>query len=113
MKEILISIRKRLIIWKVYFSRSATYLSMINTGMILIIFLMQLKDNGMIDIEISSYIFPLYIGGFIILVFIGWIEIRVLKGMENEAKEQFKLNPYLMEMRNDIAEIKKNITQSD
>ena len=53
MKEILISIRKRLIIWKVYFSRSATYLSMINTGMILIIFLMQLKDNGVIDIEIS------------------------------------------------------------
>ena len=104
----LVKLRDLFFQWKLYFLRGSSYLSLINTGMILIILLIQLKDKGIIDLDISRYIVYLYFGGVAVLTLIGWIEIKIVKGIQKEARLGFGLNPDFVAMKKMVEEIHAN-----
>ncbi len=104
MKETLKFIRDKAMRIKFYMHRTSSYLALANTGMILFLFLSKLKELGFISFDIDRYFIPLIIIGFCLLMLIGWLEVR-LRGNQEEAKVQFSLNPYMMEMRSKINDL--------
>ncbi len=94
--------RNRLMWIKSYMQRSLTYLSLLNSGMILFLFLGKLKEIGYISFDLKIYVIPLFLGTLLILCFIGWIEVRFLKGWQTEAEISFNLSPPFKEMKRKI-----------
>ncbi len=113
MKQTMRKLRDGLMKWKILFARGAGYLNLINTGMLLTIFLIQLKERDIISLDVSSYTIPLFIAGLITLTIIGWIEIRFLKGYQTEAREAFKLSPDMVEMKDKINKIYEKIKEDE
>lgn len=104
--------RELIMKWKLAFSRGISYLSLINSGMIGTMFLMQLKDKGIISFDLSNT-WIIYIIGIIVMTLIGVIEIRYLKGYGEEAKLGFNLNPEMVNMRNRLDEIYKIVKEEE
>lgn len=98
-------IRSRLMSFKQYISRTTTYLSIINAGMILFLFLSKLKELGVIDWPLEKYTIIIVIGGILMLLIIGWFEIKVLKGIQEENKIAFYYQPPMVEMKGKIDEM--------
>ena len=70
-----LAVLRRGFIWlKVYAGRSQGYISFLNVGMILFLFLSKLKETGNIIWEIDKYVFPIY--------FIGFMLTKLRKSME-------------------------------
>lgn len=78
------TIRNNFIKAKMYIGRSATYISLVNMGMILFLTLSNLKEKGYVHFEISKYIILIYLLTFIILIFFGWLEMKYIKGFQKE-----------------------------
>jgi len=97
-KTQLINLRNKFIKLKVYMSRTTTYIALINSGMILFLVLDRL------GIEVKNFLFIFVIGVFG-LIFLGWIEIELLKGRQQEFIEMFDYNPRLTRMNKRINEI--------
>ncbi len=107
MKKLLNRLRELLINLKIYMNRSNNWLTLINSGMILFLFLSRLKETGPIDFEIDKYFLPILLGGFLLLILIGWLEINIFKGLQVENKKRFSLSPPNTEMLNRIRKIEK------
>jgi hypothetical protein len=90
---------------KQYISRTTTYLSVINAGMILFLFLSRLKDGGWISWDLDKYTLWIFILGTIMLTIIGWIEIKFVKGVYQENEISFYYVPQQVEMYNKINEM--------
>jgi len=105
MKELLRKIRFKLFNVKFYMHRTTSYLALINSGMILFLFLSKLKEKNLIFFDIDKYFFVIIVIGFLLLIFIGWFEIRVLKGNQEEAKIQFNLNSEMAEMKKMVKDL--------
>lgn len=102
---ILGKIRETLMLWKLYISRSVTYLSIINSGMILFLFLSRLKEKGVISWSLENYIILIVFVGLLILLLVGWIEINFMKGFEKENEIGFTFTPQYVDMKEKIDKI--------
>ena len=108
-------LRNKLMLFKQYISRTVTYLSIINSGMILFLFLSKLKEGGYISAELDKYFYIIFATGIISLLIIGWIDIKYLRAMQEENTIAFNLQPPMVEMKNKIDEMyddfkeKKNV----
>ena len=101
--------RKKLALAKMFMSRTAGYLALINAGMILFLVLSRLEDYGF-DIEIEKYFFPILIFGFLILGVFGWLEdylgFHKLERAHIEGR-----NPYMKEILTRLDKLDKKINK--
>jgi hypothetical protein len=86
-------IRTFIIHWRIYLSRGITYLSLINSSMILFLFLSRLKEVGLIHANIDNYFVSLLVLGIASLTFLGWFEVRKLRVFSEESRTLFNLDP--------------------
>ena len=96
MKHLLPKLRNFLVRIKVYLARSASYIAMVNTTMILFLFLSNLEKYG-IDIEIRDLIIPIVILGVSVMVLFGFIEDK-LGFYREEQKTTQSRSPYMNEI---------------
>lgn len=99
--------KQKIALSKMYMSRTAGYLALVNAGMILFLVLTRLEDYGM-DIEIESYFLPILLGGFIVLAIFGWLEDSLgFHQLEREHIE--KRNPYMKKIIDRLDRIEKKL----
>ena len=99
--------KRKLALSKMYMSRTASYLALVNAGMILFLVLTRLEDYGR-DIEIEQYFLPILLGGFLILGLFGWLEDRLgFHQLEREHIE--KRNPYMDKILKRLDQIEKKL----
>ena len=70
--------------------------------MILFLTLSRLKETGLIHFDIGRYFIVVYVLGIIGLILLGYLEIYILKGLKEEQRKNFELNPMFMEMKEKI-----------
>jgi len=99
--------RKKLALAKMFMSRTASYLAIINAGMILFLVLSKLEDYG-IDIEIEKYFFLILFLGLIVLTLFGWLDDR-LGFHQLERKHVENRNPYMKDILERLDRIEKKI----
>ena len=87
---------------KKYITRTTTYTSLVSSCMILFLFLSRLKETGWISFDIGKYFIPIFIGGFVLLLIVGWIDVNFLKALQSEATIGFNLTPPMVEMKKKI-----------
>ena len=97
--------RNKLMLFKQYISRTVTYLSIINSGMILFLVLSKLKEAGYVSANLDKYFFIIFAVGIMGLLIIGWIDIKYLKAMQEENTISFYLHPPMVEMKSKIDEM--------
>lgn len=102
---------------KQFIMRTTSYLSILNAGMLLFLFLSKLKELNYIQVDLDKYIIVIFVTGLFLLLIIGWIDVKFLKAMQEEATISFNLTPPLKEMKERVddlwetmkkEEIKKN-----
>lgn len=98
-------LRDKVMLYKQYISRTTTYLSIINAGMILFLFLSKLKEVGIISWNLDRYTIVIFVVGTILLLVLGWFEIKVLKGVYSENTVSFYYTPPQAEMKAKIDEM--------
>lgn len=98
-------LRNKLMLFKQYISRTVTYLSIINSGMILFLFLSKLKESRYIHANLDKYFYAIFIIGLILLLILGWIDIKFLRAMQEENTISFYLTPPQAEMKTKIDEM--------
>jgi len=90
-----------------FMSRTASYLALINAGMILFLVLSRLEDYG-VDVEIEKYFLPILILGFVVLGLFGWLEDKLgFHQLEREHVE--KRNPYMNKILKKLDKIEREI----
>ena len=72
MNKLFIKIRDSLIKLKVYMARTSSYISLVNTAMILFLFLSNLERYN-IDIEIQDMILPIFVVGLFGMLLFGFL----------------------------------------
>ena len=90
---------------KQYIHRAITYASILNSGMLLFLVLSKMKEVGWVNFDIGKYIIPIFIFGLVILIGIGWIEMKIFKGFREESRISFNYTPQYVEMHKKINEI--------
>ena len=100
-------LRNGLMRGKQYISRTVTYLAIVNSGMILFLALSKLKELGYINWEIDKYFTIIFIIGLVGLFILGWMDIKLFKGIQRENTIAFELSPPFMEMRSKINDLWK------
>ncbi|MBT3720922.1 hypothetical protein HN789_07525 [archaeon] len=95
MKKLLIRFRNLIIKLKVYMARTTSYISLINSAMILFLFLSNLEKYN-VDIDIRRWIVPLFFVGVIGMLTFGYLEYKFVYHQEQKTTQ--KKNPYLQEV---------------
>ena len=95
-------LKKAILNLKIMINRTSSYIAILNAGMILFITLSTLKDAGIINIDLSKYLIPIYLLGFLVLIIVGYIDMFVLRAYKEELELQVKHNPVIMDMKNKI-----------
>lgn len=93
-------IKNSLVMVKIYISRTMSYVSIINAGMIFYIFIKGTNLN----INMKIWFVPLILVGTFLLIFIGYIEDK-LGFFKLEIELRQKRNPQITEI---LKEVKKN-----
>ena len=96
--NVLSYVRNRIFMFKTYIARTISYIALMNAGMILFLFLSKLKEKEYVSFDIDKYFIPIMVVGVSILLLIGWFEIRLLRGVQEENIITFKLSPPLMDL---------------
>ena len=81
--------------YKQYISRTVTYLSLINSGMLLFLFLNTIKGTRDLGIDLDKYFMVIFATGIFCLAFLGWIDITFIKGVQEE-------NEYIFVFRQEV-----------
>ncbi len=92
---------------KVYIARTGSYISLVNTALILFLFLSNLEKYG-IDVRIEKWILPLSILGVFSMVLFGFFEER-LGFFGEEQKVSYSRNPYMQEIIERLDRIEKKM----
>ena len=106
MKKILIKIRDFAIKLKVYMARTSSYVSLINTAMILFLFLSNLEKYN-IDIDIRNWIIPIFVIGISIMLLFGYFEYKFVYHQEQKTTQ--KKNPYMKDIIKRLDRIEKKL----
>ncbi|AJF61524.1 TPA: hypothetical protein HA239_03045 [Candidatus Woesearchaeota archaeon] len=101
------TLRGLLIRLKLYMSRTGSYISLVNTAMILFIFLSDLEKYN-IDIEIRDWIIPIFIVGVLGMLTFGYLEDR-LGFYSEEQKASQSRSPYFREIIERLDKIEKQL----
>ena len=109
MKKHLIKFRKIFTEVKVKINRSMSYVSLINSGMILFLLLSRLENYG-IDIELKQWFFPILIIGITGLIVVGILDDK-LGFFHEEQKNVQKRNPYMKEIIERLDRIEKRLNK--
>ena len=107
MKCNFVKLRNFFIRLKVYMSRTSSYLSLINTAMILFLFLSNLEKYNY-DIEIKDMIVPLFILGLFMMLLFGYLEDK-LGFYRQEQRTTQSRSPYMREMLDRLENIEKKL----
>jgi len=107
MKRYFVFLRDFFIRLKVYISRTGSYISLINTVMILFLFLSNLEKYE-IDIEIKEWIIPLFMIGVLGMLVFGYLEDK-LGFYSQEKKTTESRSPYLKDIINRLDRIEKKL----
>ena len=101
---------KRLVEVKVYVNRAASYLAMLNTGMLLLLVIAKFKDFGY-DIRLETWGIPIYIATIILFIGVGWLDIK-LGLMQYEITVGNKVNAELVKIQSTVDEIKRKLEET-
>jgi len=94
---------KKLVLFKMYMSRSMAYITLINTAMLLFLMLSNLEQYG-IDINLRFWGVPIMLGGIIVLVLFGWFEDKVGIWTE-ESRVVTERNPQIVALNHKVDSI--------
>ena len=92
---------------KIYVSRATTYMSLLNSGMLIFLLLAQLKTFG-INISLTTYALPVFILSMLGCIFLGYLDWK-LKIYEEENRQSTSTNPQVMEILNRVKSIEEQI----
>ena len=109
LKNTLIKLRDVFIRIKVYFSRTAGYISMINTAMILFLFLSNLEKYN-IDISIQKWIIPMFVIGVLGMILFGYLEDKFGFFRQEQRRSQSR-SPYLNDIVERLERIEKKLNK--
>lgn len=98
-------IRSKIIHSKVFVQRAMGYIAILNSGMILFLFLSNL-ENYKIDIKLEVWFIPIFIMTVIFLIFLGYLEDK-WGFFSEESRVQSARNPYLSEINERLDRIEK------
>lgn len=99
--------RKVFVKSKVRIQRSLTYISIANAGMILFLVLSKLQDYN-VNIHISKWGLPIYLGTFILFLGIGWLDDKVGIHKE-EARHNTTRNPQMQELLETVKRLESKV----
>lgn len=92
---------------KVYLARAGSYIALINTTLIIFLFLSNLEKYN-IDIRIEQWIIPISIIGVIMMILFGFIEEK-LGFYGEEQKVSYSRNPYMQDIVKRLDSIEKKL----
>lgn len=100
-------IKSKFIHAKIFAQRTMTYVSILNTMMLLFLILKSLKDYGF-NLNLKIWFIPIMVVGLFMLVLIGYIEDRLgMYRMEIEAVHN--RSPQLVEILAKVKDIEKRL----
>ena len=105
MRRNLIAFRNKILAGKVYINRSAGYVSLMNLGMIMFLTISKLKEVGIFNVDIGSYIIPLYFFTLFVFMIFGYIDIKILKGHKTETDIINNVTP----LHPELAQLKRKV----
>jgi hypothetical protein len=94
---------------KIYLTRSISYVTIINAGMILFLTLSDLKTKGIISWDVSKYFIPIFIISFIGALIVGYMDVNIIKGFSQENKRSLENNPAWTDLVNKVDSIYNEI----
>ena len=87
MNKLITEARDKLSQWKIYILRTTSYMGIVNSMLLILVFL-QTRD-----IKISTIlVIPFVLGWIVALIFIGYIESEVIKAPQAESRKTLHLN---------------------
>ena len=101
-KQILLKVRDKFLKVKVYIGRSNSYVVLLNSGMILFLFLSRLKEMKIINLDLSNSFIATVIITFIVLIIFGWLEVEKFSAFKREATVHFDNTPPFVEMKSKV-----------
>ena len=101
------NLRSKIVHAKIFSQRGISYISIINSGMILFILLSSLEKYG-VDIEIQKWFFPILVLGLFLITFMGYIEDK-LGFYSTELKASQRRNPQINEILERLDRIEKKL----
>lgn len=107
MKKYFFKFREIAVKLRVYMLRTGSYISLINTSMILFLFLSNLEQYG-IDIEIQDWIVPLFFIGLLSMFLFGYLEDKLGFYTQEQKTTQSK-SPYFKEIIDRLDKIEKQL----
>lgn len=107
MKTLAKKARSKIVHSKVFAQRALGYVSLVNAGMLLFLTMSGLEKYG-IDINIQSWLIPLFILGGSLLIFLGYLEDK-LGFYKEEVSVTQKRNVVLSDIMDKVTEIEKKV----
>ena len=107
MNKLFVKVRNFLIQLKVYMGRTSSYISLINTGMILFLFLSNLERYN-VDVDIKDWLLPIFLFGLMGMFLFGYLEDK-LGFYRQEQKTTQSRSPYLLEIVERLDKIEKKL----
>ncbi len=106
-------IRDGFIFVKFCISRSISYVSLANSGMLLFLVLSKLKDAGWIKMDLETLFIPIVILSLGGMFAFGYWEMYKLKAVRKEQELYFELSPPMVEMKKKIDFLYDKENQND
>lgn len=109
MKKILNLIKSFMIDIKIYITRTMTWISMVNSLMLVFLVIEKLNSMGVIKGDLgNSLIFVIFLW-FCILVFLGWLEVKKIRSPHTESVKRLEFNIPAKKAYTKINDIDKRI----
>lgn len=102
-------IRNGLMEWKVYLTRSNSYIVIMNSAMLIFLLLARLQDFG-IKITITKYYIPICICSLLLMLLFGFLDVKF--GFFKEEKRRTSgRNPYFLNLTKEVKRIHKRLNE--
>ena len=95
----------RFMLLKQYVHRSASYISILQSGMLFFLLLLNFRDHGYISLSARYLIFFSVLLAIIVLFGVGYVDIKFFRGYQNENSLWFSMTPELVDMKNKVDEM--------
>lgn len=92
---------------KVFIQRAMSYMTILNSGMIMFLLLSKLQDYG-IEIHITKWFFPIFVLSLLAMVLIGFLDYKFGFHREELRAAQAQ-NPYLVDISKRLENIEKKL----
>jgi len=93
MKKFFKLIRSKMINAKIYIARTMSWVSIMNSLMLVFLVIERLSSLGVIKGDLGNSLIFVILIWFCLLVFLGWIEVKKIKFPQTESVKMLELNP--------------------